>query len=132
MSITNIQFNNADPFAADEFSDEDLDDIKSKIDEDLNPFGSESTENNKIHIRIQQRKGKKSITTVQGLMGFTEIDFKNIIREMKKKFSCNGKFINNKEYGMIIQLQGDQRVDIREYLMTKYEYKANEIVIHGY
>lgn len=39
-------------------------------------------------IRIQQRNGRKSLTTVQGLP--KSFDLKKTLKIVKKEFSCNG------------------------------------------
>ncbi|XP_057485062.1 protein translation factor SUI1 homolog [Actinidia eriantha] len=41
-----------------------------------------------VHIRIQQRNGKKSLTTVQGLK--KESGYEKILKDLKKEFCCNG------------------------------------------
>ena len=41
-----------------------------------------------VHIRIQQRNGKKSLTTVQGLK--KEFSYDKILKDLKKEFCCNG------------------------------------------
>ena len=41
-----------------------------------------------VHVRIQQRNGRKTLTTVQGLSA--EFDFKKIVKVAKKEFACNG------------------------------------------
>lgn len=132
MNIGNVCFNNTDPFAEDQFSDDDNNDnnkINEEIKDDLDPFGTDGIETTKVHIRIQQRNGMKSITTIQGLL---DVNFKDELKKMKKKFCCNGKISDDEEYGTVIQLQGDQRRDIRDYLMNKHNYKADNIVIHGF
>merc|ERR1712230_318844 len=73
-----------------------------------------------IHIRIQQRNGRKTLTTVQGL---------------PKKFACNGTIVNDTEMGEVIQLQGDQRKDVQEFLVDKkegLELDAKTIKVHGF
>ena len=88
----------------------------------------------KINIRIQQRNGKKSITTIQGLD--TDLDVKRICRAMRKEFNCNGNIEEDDDYGTIIQLQGDQRSLVKEWLirqeiLTKEEAEER-LVIHGF
>jgi translation initiation factor 1 len=130
MNIGNVQFNDTDKLTLDDFSDDDNEILNENINDDIDPFGANSIENIKIHLRIQQRTGKKSITTIEGLY---DIDFKEELKKMKKKFSCNGKIVSDDEdHGTVIQLQGDQRLEIRNYLMEKYKYKVDDIVIHGY
>merc|ERR1712072_1187146 len=81
-----------------------------------------------IHIRIQQRNGRKTLTTVQGLQ-------KKILKVIKKKFACNGTIVNDTEMGEAIQLQGDQRKDVQEFLVDKkegLELDAKTIKVHGF
>jgi translation initiation factor 1 len=54
---------------------------------------------------------------------------------MRKEFNCNGSIEQNEQYGEIIQLQGDQRDNIAEWLvvqeiLTKQE-AIQRIVKHG-
>ncbi|KAI3978150.1 hypothetical protein MKX01_012981 [Papaver californicum] len=57
-----------------------------------------------VHLRIHKRKGKKCLTTVEGLN--PELDYENILKEFKKGFCCNGNVTQDKEFGNVIQLQG--------------------------
>ncbi|KAK0723775.1 translation initiation factor SUI1, partial [Apiosordaria backusii] len=70
-----------------------------------------------IHIRIQQRNGRKTLTTVQGIP--SKFDHKKILKVIKKEFACNGTIISDTEMGEVIQLQGDQRTKIKEFLTDK-------------
>lgn len=65
--------------------------------------GRNNCSSNFVHIRNQQRNGRKSVTTVQGLQD--TLDLKKVVRALKKEFSCNGTVISHPEYGPIIQLQ---------------------------
>ena len=38
---------------------------------------------------------------------------------VKKKFACNGTIVNDEEMGEVIQLQGDQRKNMQEFLTDK-------------
>jgi translation initiation factor SUI1 len=38
---------------------------------------------------------------------------------IKKKFACNGTIVADSEMGEVIQLQGDQRKDVQEFLVAK-------------
>ena len=40
---------------------------------------------------------------------------------IKKKFACNGTIVSDSEMGEVIQLQGDQRKDVQEFLTDKKE-----------
>jgi translation initiation factor 1 len=55
---------------------------------------------------------------------------------MKKTFNCNGAVVSDEEYGDVIQLQGDQREECVEWLITQEiltEFDRKErVVIHGF
>eukprot|EP00689_Sawyeria_marylandensis_P002002 EC822854.1.p1 GENE.EC822854.1~~EC822854.1.p1 ORF type:complete len:56 (+),score=22.51 EC822854.1:196-363(+) len=54
------------------------------------------------------------LTTVQGLP--KDVDLKKILKAFKKEFCCNGTIVEDKELGKIIQLTGDQRKSVSEFL----------------
>ncbi|EOA89827.1 uncharacterized protein SETTUDRAFT_159391 [Exserohilum turcica Et28A] len=92
-----------------------------------------STQQNYIHIRIQQRNGRKTLTTVQGLP--KKFDQKKILKVIKKKFACNGTVVADSEMGEVIQLQGDQRKDVMDFLTDKKEglgLDGKTIKVHGF
>lgn len=104
--------------------------------DDRQPAGTD------VHIRIQQRNGRKTLTTVQGID--VNYDKKKLVKAFKKvravtfcrhcfpmlqysyvittffcphqRFACNGTVIDHPEYGEVIQVQGDQRSNIRQFI----------------
>ena len=93
------------------------------------------------------------MTTVQGLP--KKFDQKKILKVIKKKFgtqqphpsrlsgtpetnvhpACNGTIVNDSDMGEVIQLQGDQRKDIQEFLIDKkagLELDPKTIKVHGF
>uniref|UniRef100_A0A7M4FSV5 Eukaryotic translation initiation factor 1 n=1 Tax=Crocodylus porosus TaxID=8502 RepID=A0A7M4FSV5_CROPO len=92
--------------------------------DDLLPAGTEDY----IHIRIQQRNGRKTLTTVQG------IKFKDFTcsGHFHSKFACNGTVIEHPEYGEVIQLQGDQRKNICQFLIEIGLAKDDQLKVHGF
>ncbi|KAL2758847.1 hypothetical protein ACRALDRAFT_1092550 [Sodiomyces alcalophilus JCM 7366] len=97
--------------------------------------GTESTKKAQeyIHIRIQQRNGRKTLTTIQGLP--RRFDQKKILKVIKKKFACNGTIVEDTDLGEVIQLQGDQRKNIHEFLIDKQEgleMDAKLVKVHGF
>ncbi|KAB5547170.1 translation initiation factor [Coniochaeta sp. 2T2.1] len=118
MSIENLK--TIDPFAD---ADEDAGQTKQ-------------TQESYIHIRIQQRNGRKTLTTVQGIP--KKFDHKKILKVIKKDFACNGTIIDNtdsKGMGDVIQLQGDQRNKIKEFLTDKDNglgLDEKTIKVHGF
>ncbi|KZL86866.1 translation initiation factor, partial [Colletotrichum incanum] len=114
MSIENLK--SYDPFA--------------EADEDT---GETKQSQNYIHIRIQQRNGRKTLTTVQGLP--KKFDQKKILKVIKKQFACNGTIVADSEMGEVIQLQGDQRKVVQEFLINKKEglgLDSKGIKVHGF
>ena len=49
-----------------------------------------------------------------------------------QEFACNGTVIDHPEYGEVIQLQGDQRKNIAEFLCRIELAKKDQIKIHGF
>lgn len=92
-----------DPFAdADEFTSKDNLEKSTKAPE-------------YVHIRIQQRNGRKTLTTVQGVPN--EYDPKKLLKYFKKEFACNGTLVEDEDLGQVIQLQGDQRTNVSQMLI---------------
>ncbi|KAJ3113833.1 Eukaryotic translation initiation factor eIF-1 [Phlyctochytrium bullatum] len=83
-----------------------------------------------IHIRIQQRNGRKTLTTVQGLP--PELDQKRILKAFKKEFACNGTVVEDEELGEVIQLQGDQRQKVQTFLVQQEIVTKDKVKIHGF
>jgi translation initiation factor 1 len=83
----------------------------------------------KIHIRLQQRNGRKCITLVQGLA--PDMDIKKILRCLMKAFHCHGTVISDEIQGDILQLAGDQRVGVVDFLVEQEVCLLEQIIIHG-
>lgn len=114
-------FKSSDPFA-DAGGDAESDDEITK-----------KKQETKIHIRIQQRNGRKTLTTIQGLPD--KFDRKKILKVIKKKFACNGTIVADSEMGEVIQLQGDQRKDMQTFVADKKEglgLDMKTIQVHGF
>ncbi|PSE37170.1 translation initiation factor SUI1 [Acinetobacter nosocomialis] len=83
-----------------------------------------------VHIRVQQRNGRKCLTTVQGLG--TDYNYNTILKDLKKDFCCNGTVVQDKALGKVIQLQGDQRKNVSNFLMNAGLVKKDRVKIHGF
>ena len=91
----------------------------------------------KIHLRLQQRTARKSITIIENLIEKIETMFgeesekilKKILKHFKKKFACNASVLEDDK---IIQLQGDHRQDVVDYLIEKNVATNDDIIIHGF
>lgn len=100
-----------------------------KVEQTEKPVKSQATGQNYIHIRIQQRNGRKTLTTLQGLP--KEYDQKKILKAFKKEFACNGTLVDDEELGQIIQLQGDQRQKVSAFLIEEGVNKT-DVKVHGF
>jgi len=76
-----------------------------------------------VHIRVQQRNGRKSLTTVQGLK--KEFSYNKILRDLST-------VVQDPELGKVIQLQGDQRKNVSTFLVQAGIVKKENIKIHGF
>ena len=82
-----------------------------------------------VHLRCQQRNGRKCITTVQGLS--ESLDLKAMLTAFKKAFSCNGTIKKDKKGARVLQLSGDQRQAIRSFLVSQGHALDEDVNIHG-
>ncbi|KAI1314850.1 Eukaryotic translation initiation factor eIF-1 [Mortierella claussenii] len=97
---------------------------------DLGDSGDTVEQKDYIHIRIQQRNGRKTLTTIQGLP--KTFDQKRMLKIFKKDFACNGTLVEDEELGSVIQLQGDQRTKVSTLLTTEGGIDKKQIKIHGF
>jgi len=98
--------------------------------EDVNDIGATANSSDKVHVRVQQRNGRKCITTVAGLAD--DLDIKRICKAFKKNFSCNGAVQKDEEAGEVIQLSGDQRANVKAFLVDQEICTSSQIVLHGF
>ncbi len=61
-----------------------------------------------------------------------EFDKKRLLRAFKKKFACNGTVVEHQEYGEVIQLQGDQRTNVSQFLKEIGICQAEQLKVHGF
>mmetsp|Transcript_28412 Transcript_28412/g.43515 ORF Transcript_28412/g.43515 Transcript_28412/m.43515 type:complete len:109 (+) Transcript_28412:107-433(+) len=87
-------------------------------------------QSDKVHVRVQQRNGRKCITTVAGLAD--DLDVKRICKAFKKNFSCNGALQADEEVGDVIQLSGDQRTNVMGFLVDQEICHKEDVVLHGF
>ena len=79
---------------------------------------------------MQQRNGRKCITTIQGLNA--EIDMKKVLKACKKSMNCNGTVVDDEKMGQVIQLQGDKREEFKKFIVENERAEANTIKVHGH
>jgi len=80
---------NVEKFGAqfDPFADEGFDD-------DINDVGSQQ---NVIHLRLQQRNGRKTLTIIEGLPREYESDPDELSQVFKNEFKCGGSVVKTKD-----------------------------------
>eukprot|EP00486_Rosalina_sp_Unknown_P009720 CAMPEP_0201591946 /NCGR_PEP_ID=MMETSP0190_2-20130828/189972_1 /ASSEMBLY_ACC=CAM_ASM_000263 /TAXON_ID=37353 /ORGANISM="Rosalina sp." /LENGTH=333 /DNA_ID=CAMNT_0048050491 /DNA_START=1978 /DNA_END=2979 /DNA_ORIENTATION=- len=84
-----------------------------------------------VHIAYQQRNGRKGMTTIVGLP--QEINFKKLVKKMKKQLHSNATLKQDEESGTVIQIQGDKRKDIAAYILKlNIGVEKDQITIRGY
>jgi translation initiation factor 1 len=93
----------------------------------------ESVQSQKIHVRFQ-KTGPRSITIVEGLDD--DLDLRRISKAMKKNFNCSASIHSDKAGNEVIQLQGDQRENVKAWLLEHEiltQQSAKErLVLHGF
>uniref|UniRef100_A0A7S2Y0G0 SUI1 domain-containing protein n=1 Tax=Fibrocapsa japonica TaxID=94617 RepID=A0A7S2Y0G0_9STRA len=90
----------------------------------------ETEDKSKVHVRVQQRNGRKCITLIEGLQD--DLDLKKILKAFKKNFSCNGAITHDDEVGDVIQLSGDQRTNVKEFLEDQEIINQGQCILHGF
>ena len=65
-----------------------------------------------------------------------EMDLKKILKVIKKTHCCNGTVVDadaeDKNMGEVLQLQGDQRKAVFEFLVANELHPKDKIKIHGH
>lgn len=113
-----------------------MSDFEAQVPTAFDPFAEANAENegagikDYIHVRVQQRNGRKSLTTVQGLK--KQYSYNKILKDLKKEFCCNGTVVQDPELGKVIQLQGDQRKNVSSFLVKAGIAKKDSIKLHGF
>lgn len=98
---------------------------------DLGEIGMDKVETSVgyIHIRNQQRNGRKSITTIQGIP--ERFSLQKMIKFFTKEFNCNGTIVDDPQHGKIVQLQGDKRKEVADFLHHQGIAEREQIKVHG-
>ncbi|AIB52170.1 hypothetical protein E24_00486 [Faustovirus] len=96
----------------------------------INDFINDTIQSANIHIRVQQRRGKSYITTVEGVD--SKLDLKKLLRAIKKTYHCNGSITKDPTHGDILQFSGDQRENVKSFLTSQGICEKNQIITHGF
>ncbi|KAJ2781738.1 Eukaryotic translation initiation factor eIF-1 [Coemansia javaensis] len=101
----------------------------NKLDMSILDGGDHNEFNTHIHIRIQQRNGRKWITYLEGLP--SQFDLKRMLKYFTKAFACQGTVVKDKSDNKFIRLSGDQRVKLHEFLVGEGIAGDKNIHVHG-
>lgn len=82
-----------------------------------------------VHIRVQQRNGKKAITTVQGLN--PALNFDRVTRAWREKWGCAANVVKDSEFGSVVQLQGNWADNIKQFLIEERLAQPSSLKIHS-
>jgi len=104
--------------------------LDRKVDAFEEAFTSAGMQAEKVHIRVQQRNRKKCVVSIQGLAD--DLDLTRILKALKKLFKCNGSIVKDDEWGEVIQLQGDHRAGIVDFLVKEEICSRDNLVVHGF
>lgn len=97
----------------------------------LDELDDETNAKNYVHLRVLQRNGRKRVTVIEGLED--DLDLKRIAQALQKAFKCGGHVVDDPEHGLVIQLTGDQRLKVRDFLLEEGIVPSkNHIKVHGY
>jgi translation initiation factor 1 len=100
----------------------DLDNLDKKF-----AFDDDDLVIKKVYIKYVKRNGAKCITLVEGLEN--DLDIKALTKTFKKKYNCNGSIQKDQYDYDVIQLSGDQRYNIKNFLIEEEINKESEIIV---
>jgi translation initiation factor 1 len=89
----------------------------------------EDDDDDKVTIFVKKRNNRQSDTSISGLA--KDLDLKKMLSYMKKHFNCTGTITDDKEFGEVISLTGDQKENVYNFLVKEEIYKKENIIIKG-
>ena len=96
---------------------------------DADETDSGVTQSAVVHLRLRQRGGRQTLTTIDGLS--RDHDLRAIAKRMQKKMACGASVEHDKAWGTVIKLQGDQRKAAFAFLVKGGHVNADKVVTHG-
>lgn len=83
-----------------------------------------------IHVSIKQRTVRKCYTLIHNIP--EDIDLKLLVKEWKARFNCAGSNKKEKQTGEeYIELFGDHRNEVRDFLIAEGIGYKDKVIIHG-
>lgn len=85
---------------------------------------------NRIHLWIQKRTGKKRLTFIQGIP--ETINWTELAQKLRQQFHCNCTEIEHPKLGKCIQMSGDFREELKQlFVKNNIVRNKNQIKVHG-
>jgi translation initiation factor SUI1 len=81
-----------------------------------------------VHVRVEQQNSRKRVTTIEGLS--SDLDIKIICKALRKNFACGGSFRKFEHGTGVIELAGDQRAKVKDFLVDQLICLPECIVLH--
>jgi translation initiation factor SUI1 len=108
----------------------------SELDGNIQSDETNTIKKEKVHIRKQQRNRRKCIVTISGLAPYLENSKKNmkkLAKQLQKNITHSSISVKeDKEYGLVMVIQGDWRKEIKNWLLEhKIIENKEKIVLHG-
>jgi translation initiation factor 1 len=82
-----------------------------------------------ITISVNKRNSKKCKTNIYGWG--EEYDLSKICSHFKNTYKCSGAVVENKNYGWVIELTGDNKKNIYEFLINEGICCKENIITKG-
>ena len=99
------------------------------LDFDFDKNKTELFPEKQITISVNQRNGKKCKTNIYGWG--EEYDLPQICSYFKKTYKCSGAVVENKDYGMVIELTGDNKKNVCDFLLNEGICSKENIITKG-
>jgi translation initiation factor SUI1 len=94
-------------------------------------LSSERRSHGVVHLRVQMRNGRKSITTVSNL-DLPSVKLKMIGKGLQTHCRCAVSVAADKDFGHVLQLQGDHRAAVESFLLNEEIVDREHLMIHGW
>ncbi|KAG8303360.1 Eukaryotic translation initiation factor 1b [Homalodisca vitripennis] len=83
--------------------------------------------------KVGMRLARKHLPVVHQVILFIDtVNRISTVTVMLQEFACNGTVIEHPEYGEVLQLQGDQRENICQWLTKTGLAKPDQLKVHGF
>jgi len=82
-----------------------------------------------VHLKLQQRSARKCITIIEGLA--EDLDFKKIAQALRQSYNASCAVIETEKNGTVLQMSGDQRQNVLQFLTVTNICTKEQIKVHG-